>query len=86
MAKSYVDPQRIEKQRARDYKIVFGSEKGKAVLRDICLYHDVFSALTPPFEPGRLEFENGKRAVVMRILQLLKEEPLEKLQEYANDE
>lgn len=86
MAKNYLDPQRVEKQRAKDYKETFDSVVGRNVLKDMCLYHGVFDAIMPPFDPGRLEFENGKRVVIMRILGLLKTNPLEKLQEYAENE
>jgi hypothetical protein len=74
-----------EKQHAqmKDYKRVFSSEQGNRVLADLIANHYVMNttfARHPNDPEGTMAFREGQRQVVMRILTILKYEPLEVVQ------
>lgn len=87
MPKGYIDPEKLERQRKRDYKTVFNSPEGKSVLADMVKFHGVFEAMTPAtgMEPLELAYNEGMRIVILRILHMLEKEPTELRQELADN-
>lgn len=63
-----------KKQRAIDYKTVFGTDTGKKVLKDIIRMCHVFS-ISPAYDNQRIIFREGERSVAIRILELVQMEP-----------
>ena len=60
------------KQQKKDYMITFGTKEGERVLADLLsAYYHRSSCSKDPYETA---FKEGQRAVIVRILNLLKED------------
>lgn len=69
--------------KAIDYKVTFGSAHGKSVLTDLMKKHHMLEAFRG--DPAELQFREGERFVVLRILELLKVDA-NKLRQAIEDE
>lgn len=62
--------------RVVDYREVFGSDTGKRVLYDLIKQHNVLQSTFDP-NPNLHAFKEGERNTVLRILTLLKIDPIQ---------
>jgi hypothetical protein len=62
------------KQRARDYKIAFGTEEGQRVLSDLVASSFTLSSTLSP-DPYETAFNEGMRNATLRILAMLHYKP-----------
>lgn len=78
LQKKQSDKQLKKLATAQDYKDVFKSERGKRVLSDLMMIHKVtsstviFNQATGMMDPLMTAHREGERAVILRILQLMK--------------
>lgn len=62
-------------QRQRDYRFVFGSEEGERVLKDLMERCFCFGSAAVKGDPHATYFNEGMRAVILKILQMLETNP-----------
>lgn len=69
MANSAVQAGKRSKKKMLDYKAVFASDEGRAVLYDMMnAHHFLKPALTSKNDPIEAAFNEGQRNVILRIL------------------
>lgn len=73
--KDPIDAEQVQLERIHAFKLVFGSEDGKRVLRDMCREAQIFDSIpfthTRPIDPGFLAFREGQKFVIMFIIEIL---------------
>jgi len=73
----------------KDYQITFGTEHGKRVLMHMMKVHNVLGTCFVKGDPCESALREGERNVVLRILTLLKQDPialLKRIEENERDE
>ena len=75
------------KQLKQDYESTFGSDAGKRVLADLCGRHFIFSSTLMPGDPYHTHTNEGRRSVVVDIINYLSVSigELEQLERQSHD-
>lgn len=61
------------------YKAAFGTEEGKKVLYDLMINHHMINPVMVKGDPYDTAFKEGERNVILRIISILKIDPVELL-------